>query len=93
MLPMIFLVLGLILFLVGLCYRVPADTFSFSSIHEYVGGDAYNGIIEAGIRGGKIAGAAAAKAVYICVGLLIACISAFHIKLVPAADADTGKES
>ena len=33
-------------------------------MYEYVGGDAYNYIIEASLRGGEIAGAKTAKAIY-----------------------------
>lgn len=37
---------------------------------EYVGGDAYNFVIEASIRGGEIAGATIARAVYLSIGVL-----------------------
>ena len=39
-------------------------TWGEGAMHEYVGGDAYNFIIEASLRGGEIAGAKTAKAVY-----------------------------
>ena len=52
----------------GLVIKVPPKHISFFSYSddgytEYVGGDAYNIIIEAGLRGGEIAGGKAAKAV------------------------------
>ena len=43
---------------------------------EYVGGDAYNFLIEASIRGGEIAGARTARAVYLSVGALTITVGA-----------------
>ena len=51
------LVIGIILFIVGLGVSIPSDYISSYSMTEYVGGDAYNFIIEASLRGGKIAAA------------------------------------
>ncbi|MDD4493071.1 MAG: RING finger protein [Eubacteriales bacterium] len=78
--PIIFALIGVVLLLVGIFYPVPSREFSFYSIKEYVGGDAYNASIEAAIRGGEIAGAKAAKAIFICSGLILAAISMFRIK-------------
>ncbi|GHU60380.1 hypothetical protein AGMMS49975_29360 [Clostridia bacterium] len=77
--PIALAVLGIVLFLAGLFYKVPARTFSFRNIEEYVGGDAYNASIEAAIRGGEIAGAKAAKAIYICGGLILTAMSTAKI--------------
>jgi len=76
------LVVGIILFFVGLGISVPSDYISSYSMTEYVGGDAYNFIIEASLRGGRIAAAQISKGIYICVGLLIACVSALKINVV-----------
>ncbi|MBQ9324590.1 MAG: hypothetical protein IJ246_02345 [Clostridia bacterium] len=42
---------------------------------EYVGGDAYNYIIEAALRGGEIAGAKIIKAVYFAAAGIITILS------------------
>ena len=65
---------GVVLFINGLNYDIPSKSFSFSSIKEYVGGDAYNGMIEASLRGGQISGAMASKAIYTCGGVVTASI-------------------
>ncbi len=66
-----FLIAGITLFFIGLFYQIPRRTIP-DYYHEYVGGDAYNIMIEASIRGGEIAGATAAKAIYLCFGALFA---------------------
>lgn len=76
------LIIGIVLFFVGLGTRVPRTYINSYVMNEYVGGDAYNFIIEASLRGGQIAGACASKAIYIAVGLLIACLSALKIHVV-----------
>ncbi|MGI6248763.1 MAG: hypothetical protein ACOYJX_05105 [Acutalibacteraceae bacterium] len=75
-------ILGIALFVTGLFVSIPNDYINSYSMKEYVGGDAYNFIIEASIRGGKIAGAFAQKAIYIGVGLLITCLSALKVNIV-----------
>ncbi len=46
-------------------------SYGDNKMYEYVGGDAYNYIIEASLRGGEIAGAKTAKAVYfVAAGIL-----------------------
>ena len=72
----IVIIAGLILFIVGLNYEIPNRKFYFSSIEEYVGGDAYNAMIEASIRGGEIAAAKTSKTIYsgiitMAIGILI----------------------
>ena len=66
----IVVIAGLILLIVGLNYDIPSKKFYFSSIEEYVGGDAYNAMIEASLRGGEIAAAKTSKTMYICGGII-----------------------
>lgn len=80
--PIICLAIGIVLLIAGLRVSVPSDYISSYSMKEYVGGDAYNFIIEASLRGGRIAGALITKCVYIAVGLLISCMAAMKITLV-----------
>ena len=63
------LLVAIALLVAGFCIAVP-DKYIPSwkdldegGMEEYVGGDAYNFIIEAGLRGGEIAGATISKAV------------------------------
>ncbi len=80
----IILIVGLALIITGVIVRIPGDnltTYSYldgidnySSIKEYVGGDAYNYIIGAALVGGKIAGTIAMKAIFISCGCIIVCI-------------------
>ncbi len=67
---LITLIAGVFLLQTGLSYEIPSREFSMYMIEEYVGGDAYNGIIEASVRGGEIAGAIMAKSIYICSGIV-----------------------
>lgn len=76
----ILLILGVFLLIVGLAYHVPSRKFAWYSIEEYVGGDAYNCLIEASILGGEIAGAKMSKALYTCSGLTIISLSLFRMK-------------
>ncbi len=69
-LPILIVIVGVILFIIGLNYEIPKRTFSFVTLKEYVGGDAYNAMIEASIRGGEIAAAKISKTIYICSGIL-----------------------
>lgn len=64
------IIAGIVLLIIGINYDIPRRKFSFSSIEEYVGGDAYNAMIEASIRGGEIAAAKTSKAIYICSGII-----------------------
>lgn len=79
--------IGIILFAVGLFLPTPGEKLStypfygssqYSTIEEYVGGDAYNYIIGASLVGGKIAGMLAMKGIFIGVGILIVCIGAIY---------------
>lgn len=73
------MVIGIILFIVGLTIKIPSKELSthsfmsneYSVIEEYVGGDAYNYIIGASLVGGEIAGAKTQKAIFISMGSLV----------------------
>lgn len=80
--PLMALIAGIVLLCIGLNTNIPSDYLSDYSVMEYVGGDAYNYIMEASLRGGRIAGAMTTKALYTAVGLLIGCISALKLRLV-----------
>lgn len=71
---------GLVLLIIGLTYKIPSRSFNFYGIKEYVGGDAYNAIIESSIRGGEISGAMVTKALYICTGIITISLSAVGLK-------------
>lgn len=81
------IVVGIVLFAVGLFIRIPGKTLTtysfndgeYSSIQEYVGGDAYNYIIGACLIGGEIAGAKTQKAIFISTGLLIVCLGLYML--------------
>ena len=77
---LIVVIIGLILLIKGLTYEVPSREFSFYTIKEYVGGDAYNAIIESSIRGGEISGSIVAKAIYTCSGIFIMISSILKVK-------------
>lgn len=79
--PLIALIAVLVLLFVGLDTYIPSDYLGYG-VTEYVGGDAYNYIMEASLRGGRIAGAMATKALYTAVGLLISCVSALKLRLI-----------
>ena len=90
--PVACLVIGIVLIFVGLGVRTPSSYISSYAMTEYVGGDAYNFIIEACMRGGRIGGAVAAKAVYICAGFVVACMSALKINVIKP-EKEKNKES
>lgn len=68
---------GIVLIGVGLFMDVPGSHISSFTLDKYVGGDAYNYIIEAALRGGKISGQMVSNAVYIGFGTVIVFYSAF----------------
>ena len=80
--PVLFLVIGLLMFVDGMDLGVPSDYLYPFDVTEYVGGDAYNYIIEASLRGGRIAAAEISKCINVSIGLLIACVSALRLKIV-----------
>jgi hypothetical protein len=65
------IIAGIILIIISLTIEIPSRRFSFYEVEKYVGGDAYNAVIEASIRGGEIAGASASKAIYRVGGIII----------------------
>ena len=71
---------GIILVIIGIAQEIPSRELSFSTLNEYVGGDAYNAIIEASIKGGEIAGAMITKALYICSGFIITALGCSKIR-------------
>ena len=82
------LLVAIALLVAGFCIAVPDNyipswkDLDQGGMEEYVGGDAYNFIIEAGLRGGEIAGATISKAV---------CFAASGIALILALYAFCGK--
>ena len=74
-------VLALSLFYVGADVTHPGSYLSSGSVVAYVGGDAYNYIMEASLRGGEIAGAVAKRALYICSGWIVLFFSALSFGL------------
>lgn len=77
------IVLSAVLILTGLAIETPDKKIGYSysknGYEEYVGGDAYNYIIEASLRGGEIAGAKAQKAIFISAGSVLLIISLFGL--------------
>lgn len=75
--------IGIILLLIGLFLKTPGTkltTYSrldgqenYSSIDEYVGGDAYNYIIGANLVGARITGVMVQKAIFIVSGIMLCC--------------------
>ena len=63
-------IIGIIFLFVSFFYPIPDRELPYN-YKEYVGGDAYNMIIEASIRGGEIAGATTAKTIFMVTGLLL----------------------
>lgn len=83
--PCVTIGIGVICLIAGVVFPMPNEQLSTfvpvgsSSFHveEYVGGDAYNYIIGACILGGHVAGAMAAKSIFITAGLALACLGCF----------------
>lgn len=70
------IIVASIIILVGVFFPVKKKHISYYSYssdgyEEYVGGDAYNYIIEASLRGGQIAGQIAMKSVFIVGGAIL----------------------
>lgn len=78
-LAIIGIVLGLIFIGIGFFEKVPAEHLFWGTVDEYVGGDAYNYIIAAAMRGGRISGQMTSNAIYINSGTIIAIYSAFKL--------------
>lgn len=72
------IVLAVVFMVLGFCSTTPDKyirSYGSNKMYEYVGGDAYNYIIEAALRGGEIAGAKTTKAVYFGVAGILLVIS------------------
>ena len=78
-LAIIGIVLGIVFIGIGFFTDVPGKHISWATLDEYVGGDAYNYIIEAALRGGRISGRMTSNAIYINCGTIIALYSAFQL--------------
>ena len=71
-------ILALVFLILGFCSNAPDKYIKYygeGKMYEYVGGDAYNFIIEASLRGGEISGAITAKAIYFGVAGILFIIS------------------
>ena len=68
-------ILAIVLLALGLITRTPSRENIHQDVCKYVGGDAFNYIIEASLRGGEIAGARTAKAVYFSASALLFILS------------------
>ena len=75
------IILAIVFLILGFTSTTPdkyIKSYGEGKMYEYVGGDAYNYIIEASLRGGEIAGAKTARAVYFAVaGILFVLSVAF----------------
>ena len=72
------LVLAVVFLILGFTTAAPdkyIKSYGTGKMTEYVGGDAYNFIIEASLRGGEISGALTAKAVYFATAALLGIVS------------------
>lgn len=68
------IVLSVVFLILAFNTQIPPTYIWSSGVNgmvSYVGGDAYNFIIEAALRGGEIAGAQAAKAIYFSVAAIL----------------------
>lgn len=66
-------------------------SYGNGKMYEYVGGDAYNYIIEASLRGGEIAGAKTARAVYFAAAGILFVLSVSFLKMEEGKD-ETGDD-
>ena len=72
-------ILALVFLILGLCSTTPdkyIKSYGNGKMQEYVGGDAYNFIIEASLRGGEISGAKTARAIYFSAAGILVLLSA-----------------
>lgn len=83
------MIIGIIMIIVGFGITKPSDYISYSTATKYVGGDAYNYMIESAIRSGKITSAEISETIYYCAGTLIICMSVLKIRIVKPNDKKT----
>ena len=72
------IILAIVFVILAFATPVPdkyIKSYGTGKMYEYVGGDAYNFIIEASLRGGEIAGAQTSKAIYFGVAAILAVLS------------------
>ena len=70
----VILLIGIVFMIVGFSVKVPDRYINSWRMEEYVGGDAYNFIIEANLRGNEISAAENRKTVFISTGALMICV-------------------
>lgn len=76
------LILSLVFVVLGAQTKVPNTYISYygsNKMEKYVGGDAYNYIIESSLRGGQIAGAQTQRAAYFMTASILGLISLFGL--------------
>lgn len=71
------ILVGIVFIISGFITKIPREYIYNPT--TYVGGDAYNYIIESSIRGGTISGAMTKQAVYIASGAMMILISSFKL--------------
>ena len=72
------IILAVVFLILGFTTQIPdkyIKSYGTDKMEEYVGGDAYNFIIEASLRGGEIAGARTAKTIYFAVAAILGVLS------------------
>ncbi len=67
------MITGVALLVLGIFLEEPSTRLNVSFLNMYVGGDAYNYIMEASLVAGKIAGIKAQKAIFISCGTMVFC--------------------
>lgn len=70
----VILLIGIVFMIVGFSVEIPDRYINSWRMEEYVGGDAYNFIIEANLRGNEISAAENRKTVFISTGALMICV-------------------
>lgn len=84
------IIVALVLIVLGITTTVPdkyIKSYGDGKMYEYVGGDAYNYIVEASLRGGEIAGGIISKAIYFSVAAVLIVLSIAFL----SANEDSGE--
>ncbi len=72
------IILSVVFLVLAFTTQIPdkyIKSYGNDKMQEYVGGDAYNFIIEASLRGGEIAGAQTTKAIYFGISAILGVLS------------------
>ena len=72
------IILAVVFLVLAFSTQIPdkyIKSYGSDKMQEYVGGDAYNFIIEASLRGGEIAGAQTTKAIYFGIAAILGVLS------------------